>query len=229
MTRASVAAGPRSLWRYPPAPVGRARRRRRRLDAARPLRPALRCARHRAAAEARGREPDARRTRTASRPSPSSAALDHGVTTLCCSSTGNLGDAVAAAAAATGLEAIVLAPVGGESAAVAARHRARASSPSAARTTTAAASSSSSARSSRGASSAATSTRTRARARRRSRSRSPSSSTGELPDAVICPAASGTLFAKLAQGFSELTRAGPRRRAGAAHVRRPGTRLEPDR
>src|SRR3954468_5143462 len=51
-----------------------------------------------------------------------SAALDHGVTTLCCSSTGNLGDAVAAAAAATGLEAIVLAPVGGESAAVAARH-----------------------------------------------------------------------------------------------------------
>ena len=30
----------------------------------------------------------------------------------------------------------------------------------------------------------------------------------ELPDAVVCPAASGTLFAKLAQGFSELTRAG---------------------
>ena len=44
-----------------------------------------------------------------------SAALDHGVTTLCCSSTGNLGDAVAAAAAATGLEAIVLVPVGGAS------------------------------------------------------------------------------------------------------------------
>jgi threonine synthase len=51
-----------------------------------------------------------------------STALDHGVTTLCCSSTGNLGDAVAAAAAATGLEAIVLAPLGWETAAVAARH-----------------------------------------------------------------------------------------------------------
>ncbi len=51
-----------------------------------------------------------------------STALDHGVTTLCCSSTGNLGDAVAAAAAATGLEAIVLAPLGWETGAVAARH-----------------------------------------------------------------------------------------------------------
>jgi threonine synthase len=50
------------------------------------------------------------------------AALDHGVTTLCCSSTGNLGDAVAAAAAATGLEAIVLAPGRGEHAGGAARH-----------------------------------------------------------------------------------------------------------
>jgi threonine synthase len=51
-----------------------------------------------------------------------SAALDHGVTTLCCSSTGNLGDAVAAAAAATGLEAIVLVPAGSASAAVEAAH-----------------------------------------------------------------------------------------------------------
>ena len=30
----------------------------------------------------------------------------------------------------------------------------------------------------------------------------------QLPDAVVCPAASGTLLAKLAQGFSELTHAG---------------------
>src|SRR5207253_9986907 len=29
----------------------------------------------------------------------------------------------------------------------------------------------------------------------------------QLPDAVICPAASGTLFSKLAQGFAELVRA----------------------
>ena len=40
------------------------------------------------------------------------AALEHDRTTVCCSSTGNLGDAVAAAAAATGLEAMVLAPAG---------------------------------------------------------------------------------------------------------------------
>ena len=30
----------------------------------------------------------------------------------------------------------------------------------------------------------------------------------QLPDAVVCPAASGTLFSKLAQGFAEVTRAG---------------------
>src|SRR6266516_1614296 len=50
------------------------------------------------------------------------AALEHDRATVCCSSTGNLGDAVAAAAAATGLEAMVLAPLGWETAAVAARH-----------------------------------------------------------------------------------------------------------
>ena len=44
----------------------------------------------------------------------------------------------------------------------------------------------------------------------------------QLPDAVVCPAASGTLFSKLTQGFAELTRAGlaaeplPRMFAGQA-------------
>ena len=134
-------------------------------------------------------------------------ALDHGVTTLCCSSTGNLGHAVAAAAAATGLEAIVLAPVGGEAAAVAARHP--------------------------GARVFAV-TGTYDDCRRLelelgglfpwgfvSGNLHPYASEGaktisfeiaeqlgwQLPDAVVCPAASGTLFAKLAQGFAELTRA----------------------
>src|SRR5262249_616183 len=43
-----------------------------------------------------------------------------------------------------------------------------------------------------------------------------------LPDAVVCPAASGTLFSKLAQGFAETARAGlapgptPRMLAGQA-------------
>jgi threonine synthase len=135
-------------------------------------------------------------------------ALDHGVTTLCCSSTGNLGDAVGAAAGATGLEAIVLAPVGGEAAAVAARHPG-------ARVFAVAG--------------------TYDDCRRLelelgglfpwgfvSGNLHPYASEGaktisfeiaeqlgwQLPDAVVCPAASGTLFAKLAQGFAELTRAG---------------------
>jgi threonine synthase len=135
-------------------------------------------------------------------------ALDHGVTTLCCSSTGNLGHAVGAAAAATGLEAIVLAPVGGEAAAVAARHPG-------ARVFAVAG--------------------TYDDCRRLelelgglfpwgfvSGNLHPYASEGaktisfeiaeqldwELPDAVVCPAASGTLFAKLAQGFAEVARAG---------------------
>jgi threonine synthase len=135
-------------------------------------------------------------------------ALDHGVTTLCCSSTGNLGHAVGAAAAATGLEAIVLAPVGAEAAAVAVRHP--------------------------GARVFAV-TGTYDDCRRLelelgglfpwgfvSGNLHPYASEGaktisfeiaeqlgwQLPDAVVCPAASGTLFAKLAQGFAELARAG---------------------
>ena len=134
-------------------------------------------------------------------------ALDHGVTTLCCSSTGNLGHAVAAAAGATGLEAIVLAPVGGEAAAVAARHPG-------ARVFAVAG--------------------TYDDCRRLelelgglfpwgfvSGNLHPYASEGaktisfeiaeqlgwQLPDAVVCPAASGTLFSKLAQGFAELVQA----------------------
>jgi threonine synthase len=156
-----------------------------------------------------------------------SAALDHSVTTLCCSSTGNLGDAVAAAAAATGLEAIVLAPEGGESAAVAARH------PGAHVFAV------------RG---------TYDDCRRVelelgalfpwgfvSGNLHPYASEGaktisfeiaeqlgwELPDAVVCPAASGTLVAKLAQGFAEARRIGlaagapPRLVAGQARGSSP--------
>ena len=137
-----------------------------------------------------------------------SAALDHGVTTVCCSSTGNLGAAVAAAAAATGLEAVVLAPVDGEAAAVAARE------PGA----------------------HVLAVRGSYDDCRRlelelgalfpwgfvSGNLHPYASEGaktisfeiaeqlafELPDAVVCPAASGTLYAKLAQGFAEVTRSG---------------------
>ena len=155
------------------------------------------------------------------------AAAEHDRTTVCCSSTGNLGDAVAAAAAATGLEAIVLAPAGVGAGAVATRHPgARVFSI----------------------------TGTYDDCRRLelelgtlfpwgfvSGNLHPYASEGaktlsfeiaeqlgwELPDAVVCPAASGMLFAKLAQGFSELTRAGlcsepvPRLFAGQAEGSSP--------
>ena len=136
------------------------------------------------------------------------AAREHGFSTVCCSSTGNLGDAVSAAAAATGLEAIVLAPASVGAGTVAARHP--------------------------GARVFAIDG-TYDDCRRLelelgalfpwgfvSGNLHPYASEGaktisfeiaeqlgwQLPDAVVCPAASGTLLAKLAQGFSELTRAG---------------------
>jgi threonine synthase len=137
-----------------------------------------------------------------------SAAIDHGVTTLCCSSTGNLGDAVAAAASATGLEAVVLVPAGSASAAVEAEH------PNVHVLAV------------RG---------TYDECRRLelelgslfpwgfvSGNLHPYAAEGaktisfeiaeqlgwQFPDAVVCPAASGTLFAKLTQGFAEVARAG---------------------
>ncbi|HEU5363069.1 MAG TPA: threonine synthase [Gaiellaceae bacterium] len=137
-----------------------------------------------------------------------SAALDHGVTTVCCSSTGNLGDAVAAGAAAVGLEAIVLVPEGSASAAV------EAGRPGVHVLAV------------RG---------TYDDCRRLelelgslfpwgfvSGNLHPYASEGaktisfeiaeqlgwRLPDAVFCPAASGTLHAKLTQGFAEVVRAG---------------------
>jgi threonine synthase len=135
------------------------------------------------------------------------AAIEHDRTTVCCSSTGNLGDAVSAAAAATGLEAIVLAPAGVGAGTVAARH------PGA-----------------RVFSIAGTYDDCRRLELELgslfpwgfvSGNLHPYASEGaktisfeiaeqlrwELPDAVICPAASGMLLSKLAQGFSELTRA----------------------
>jgi len=151
-----------------------------------------------------------------------STALDHGVTTLCCSSTGNLGDAVAATAVATGVEAVVLVP----------EQAAAASSPAP-----------------RPGVHVLAVRGTYDDCRRLelelgslfpwgfvSGNLHPYASEGAktisfeiaeqlgwtLPDAVVCPAASGTLFAKLTQGFGELTHAGladggvPRMFAGQA-------------
>ena len=137
-----------------------------------------------------------------------SAALDHGVTTVCCSSTGNLGDAVAAAAAATGVEAIILVPLGSASAAVEAEHRnvhvlaVRGTYDDCRRLELELGSlfpwgfvsGNLHPYSSEGAKTIAFEIAEQL--------------TWQLPDAVVCPAASGTLFAKLTQGFAELTRAG---------------------
>jgi threonine synthase len=136
------------------------------------------------------------------------ASLEHGLLTVCCSSTGNLGDAVGAAAAATGLEAIVLAPVGIGAGSVAGRHPGarvlsiqgsyddcrRLELELAALFPWGFVSGNLHPYASEGA---------------KTISFEIAEQLGwQLPDAVVCPAASGILFAKLAQGFSELTRAG---------------------
>lgn len=204
MTRGSIAAGPRSLWRYQGLlPAGA------HVEVGAGWTPLVRSD---ALSELLGVDlhlklEDANPTRSYKDRVATiavSAALDHGVTTLCCSSTGNLGDAVASAAAATGLEAVVLVPVG--SASAARRDGAHVFAV-------------------RG---------TYDDCRRLelelgalfpwgfvSGNLHPYASEGaktisyeiaeqldwQLPDAVVCPAASGTLFAKLTQGFAELVRA----------------------
>ncbi len=208
VTHEAIAAGPESLWRYHGLLPGGAQ-----LEHGAGWTP-LRRAEHLSDAlgiDLRLKLEDTNPTRSYKDRLAAvavSAALDHGVTTLCCSSTGNLGDAVAAASAAAGLEAVVLAPVGSESAAVAARHP--------------------------GAHVFAVDG-TYDDCRRLelelgalfpwgfvSGNLHPYASEGaktisfeiaeqlgwRLPDAVVCPAASGTLFSKLAQGFTELVRAG---------------------
>ncbi|HEV2591727.1 MAG TPA: threonine synthase [Gaiellaceae bacterium] len=112
VTPASIADGPPSLWRYRQLLPGGAR-----LDYGAGWTPLVRAER---LSQLLGI--DLRLKLETSNPTFSfkdrlatvaaQVALDYGVTTLCCSSTGNLGDAVAAASAAAGIEAIVLAPVG---------------------------------------------------------------------------------------------------------------------
>lgn len=222
VSRAAVAAGPRSLWRYAALLPTSAH-----VDYGAGWTPLVRSELLSDALgvelflKLEGENPTASyKDRVAT--IAAAAALDHGMTTLCCSSTGNLGDAVAAAAAATGLEAIVLAPAGAGSAAVAARHP--------------------------GARVFAVNG-TYDDCRRLelelgalfpwgfvSGNLHPYASEGaktisleiaeqldwQLPDAIVCPAASGTLFSKLTQGFAEVTRAGlaaepaPRMFAGQA-------------
>jgi threonine synthase len=112
VSRERIEAGPRSLWRYRPLLPGAGR-----VEFGAGWTPLVRADRL-----SRLLGIDLRLKLEGANPTLSfkdrlatvaaQVALDHGVTTLCCSSTGNLGDAVAAAGAAAGLETIVLAPAG---------------------------------------------------------------------------------------------------------------------
>ena len=50
-----------------------------------------------------------------------------------------------------------------------------------------------------------------------------------LPDRIVCPIASGSLFTKIGRGFAEWLELGPRRRRAAGLQRRPGAGLQPGR
>ena len=113
VTRERIAAGPASIWRYADLlPVDR--------PPSRGSRPASRRSSRRhgspsssaSASSGSSSTPRTRRTRsrTASSRSPRAKAQELGLTTLACSSTGNLAGAVAARAAAEGLEAAVFVP-----------------------------------------------------------------------------------------------------------------------
>jgi threonine synthase len=206
--RARIAGGPPSLWRYAPLLPGAAR-----LDLGAGWTPLVHARRlsgllgielHLKLESANPTLSFKDRLATVA----AQVALDHGITTLCCSSTGNLGDAVAAAAAAAGLEAIVLAPaVGASAGATAAAAGARVFT--------------------------VDGTYDDCRALQRELrdlfpwgfvdgNLHPYAAEGaktigfeiaeqlgwRLPDAVVCPAASGILFSKLAQGLAELRDAG---------------------
>jgi threonine synthase len=208
VTRASIAAGPPSLWRYGQLLPGAAR-----LDYGAGWTPLVRAERlsqllgvelHLKLETANPTFSFKDRLATIA----AQVALDYGVTTLCCSSTGNLGDAVAAASAAAGVEAIVLAPAGEASIGAIARS----------------------------AGAKVFSVRGGYDDCRRLQALlgelfpwgfvdgnlHPYAAEGaktiafeiveqldwELPDAVVCPTGTGILFSKLAQGFSEMVTAG---------------------
>jgi threonine synthase len=113
LTRDAVAAGPQSLWRYAPLLPVSPPAEQRLAPGLTPLVPAQRLA------EALGVGQLYLKLDTAN-PTHSfkdrvvavacAKALEHGATTLACSSTGNLANAVAARAAAEGIDAVVLCP-----------------------------------------------------------------------------------------------------------------------
>ena len=110
VSRSAIAAGPSSMWRYRPllplAPADRTSPGWTPLLRARRLSDALGVELYLKLETANPTHSFKDRIAALAR----AAAVEHGIETLACSSTGNLGDALASQAAAAGLEAIVLAP-----------------------------------------------------------------------------------------------------------------------
>jgi threonine synthase len=113
LTRDAIAAGPSSLWRYAPLLPVSPPAEQRLAPGLTPLVPAPRLAEALGVGELHLKLDTANPTHSFKDRVVAVAcakALEHGATTLACSSTGNLANAVAARAAAEGIEAAVLCP-----------------------------------------------------------------------------------------------------------------------
>ena len=113
LTREAVAAGPQSLWRYAPLLPVSPPAEQRLAPGLTPLVPAQRLAEALGVGELYLKLDTANPTHSFKDRVVAVAcakALEHGATTLACSSTGNLANAVAARAAAEGIDAAVLCP-----------------------------------------------------------------------------------------------------------------------
>ena len=168
------------------------------------------------------------RSRIASSRSRAAKAIELGRTTLACSSTGNLANAVAARAAAEGLEAVVLCP-GRPRAREAHRHRRSTARRIYRRRRQLRRLQPADASSSRSSSTGRSST-SQLRAYYAEGSKTLAFEIAEqlgweLPDAVVAPIASGAMFTKVHQGFGELLELGLVEGEHAAPLRRPGGRL----
>ena len=155
-------------------------------------------------------------------------AREFGLETLSATSTGNLANAVAARAAATGMRAVIFCPAGLEAEKLRGDDGLRRDGlrASAAATTTARASSASSRARSTGGSSTSTCAPTTPRARRRSRSRSAEQLGWETPDAVVMPIGSGAMFTKVWLGLRAVpSGSGLIDGRAAEALRRPGRGL----
>ena len=156
------------------------------------------------------------------------AARELGFTVLACPSTGNLANAVAAAAARAGIRSVVLIPPTSSSRRSSPpRSTAARWSPSRAPTTTSTGSPPSSPASTRtGRSSTSTSGPTTPRAPRRSGYEVAEQLGWRLPEQIVIPVASGSQLTKVDKAFGELASSGwsRRRRTGSSARRPPGAR-----